>query len=143
MTDDERWAVFVEYAADNKFSAKSAEFETREEFKEAMDALSRVTQDDRDRAYYISRLKYEMDTAQAEHDWREAGLHEGIQIGTEKGIQIGTVKGIEIGKIDANIETVQRSILLGLPAETIEKLTGLPMSKIEEIKEKLWKQNQE
>jgi predicted transposase/invertase (TIGR01784 family) len=118
MTEDERWAVFVEYAADSKFTVKASEFETREEFKEAMDALSRVTQDDRDRAYYISRLKYEMDTAQSFHNAEQKGKVEGIQIGTANTL----------------INTARKLILYGMPSEEIAKILDLPISKIEALR---------
>jgi predicted transposase/invertase (TIGR01784 family) len=113
MTEDERWAVFVEYAADSKFIGKATEFETREEFKEAMDALSRVTQDDRDRAYYISRLKYEMDTAQAFHDAEEKGRRESL------------------------IEMVKNLFSLGMSPDFITQATKLPLADIEALQKKL------
>jgi predicted transposase/invertase (TIGR01784 family) len=110
MTDDERWAVFVEYVSDARFEKKAREFETRKEFKEAMETLSRISQSDRDRAYYISRLKYEMDTEQAMYNAEERGKAEAL---------VTMAKGL---------------MEYGLPLEAIAKLTKLPLSKIESLR---------
>ncbi|MDR0987497.1 MAG: Rpn family recombination-promoting nuclease/putative transposase [Ruminococcus sp.] len=110
MTDDERWAVFIEYVNDNRFKEKAHEFETREGFKEAMETLSRVTQADRDYNYLMSRDKYERDMAQDIHDAEERG------------------------RMETLIEMVKESFKIGLNIDAISKLTKLPPSKIEELR---------
>jgi predicted transposase/invertase (TIGR01784 family) len=125
MTDDERWAVFIEFANENKFKEKAVEFEAREEFKEAMESLSRVTQSDRDYNYYMSRLKYEMDTAQERHDLME------------EGVELGMKKGIQIGANTALIKTAMRLLNLGFSPEMASQAVELPLADIEALQKRL------
>lgn len=60
---------------------------------------------------------------------RTEGKNEGFQIGVEKGIE----KGIEKGKM----EIVERLLAENLSLHFIEKITGLPLVKIKDIKNKL------
>ncbi|MDR0904381.1 MAG: Rpn family recombination-promoting nuclease/putative transposase [Ruminococcus sp.] len=117
MTDDERWAVFIEYVNDNKFKEKAHEFEAREEFKEAMESLSRVTQSDRDYNHYMSRLKYEMDKATEMH------------YAKEEGIQIGTTNTL--------IETAINFLRNGFAPADVAKGVKLPLADIEALQKKL------
>jgi predicted transposase/invertase (TIGR01784 family) len=114
MTDDERWAVFVEYVGDSKFLGKADEFEARKEFKEAMETLSKISQSENERAYYTSRLKYEMDTATEKYYLREEGKAEGIA--------------------ETLINTARSLILYGMPSAEIAKVLNLPISKIEALR---------
>jgi predicted transposase/invertase (TIGR01784 family) len=134
MTDDERWAVFIGYVNDNKFKEKAHEFEVREEFKEAMESLSRVTQSDRDYNHYMSRLKYEMDTASQMHSAKEEGKTEGIQIGKTEGIKIGKTEGKAEGIAETLINTVRSLTMYGMPTAEIAKALNLPISKIEALR---------
>jgi predicted transposase/invertase (TIGR01784 family) len=113
MTDDERWAVFVEYVNDKKFSEKAEEFTSREEFKMAMEMLSNISQNDRERASYISHLKYKMDTAQQMHDSYEEGF------------------------IKNAIRNAKNALEIGLPLEQIVKITELPLSEIKKLQAEL------
>jgi predicted transposase/invertase (TIGR01784 family) len=125
MTDDERWAVFIEFANESNFKEKAVEFESRKEFKQAMESLSKVTQSERDYNYYMSRLKYEMDTAQERHDLMEEGMERGIQ------------KGIQIGANNALIKTAMRLLNLGLSPEMASQAVELPLADIEALQKQL------
>jgi predicted transposase/invertase (TIGR01784 family) len=113
MTDDERWAVFIEFANESKFKEKAVEFESRKEFKEAMESLSRVTQSDRDYNYYMSRLKYEMDTEQERRDLMEAGMQKAL------------------------IETAINFLRNGFTPQDVAKGISLPLADIEALQKQL------
>ena len=68
---------------------------------------------------------------------QEKGKLMGIQIGQEKGklmgIQIGQEKGIQLGEEKGKLEIAKSMLLRGYPIEDIIALTGLPVSRIEEL----------
>ena len=68
-------------------------------------------------------IKNSIDTAKQE------GLAEGIEIGMEKGMK----QGMEKGKHEANTETAQRLLAMGLPAEQVAKATQLPLEIIKNL----------
>lgn len=113
MTEDERWAVFVEYVSDEKFKTKASEFTNRKEFKLAMENLFHISRSDRERSAYISHLKYMMDTAQDLHDSREEGILEGL------------------------IRVAKNLLQRGLSIEQVAADTNLPLSEIESLKANL------
>jgi hypothetical protein len=78
-----------------------------------MESLSRVTQSDRDYNHYMSRLKYEMDTASQMHSAKEEGKRENI------------------------IDTVKRAFGMGLKLDAISQLTQLPVADIEALQKNL------
>ena len=88
-------------------------------------------------------IKNSIDTAKQE------GLAEGIEIGMEKGMKQGMEKGMKQGmekgmkqgmekgraegKHEANTETAQRLLAMGLSAEQVSKATQLPLEIIKDL----------
>jgi predicted transposase YdaD len=63
----------------------------------------------------------------------QQGLQEGIQIGEQKGIQIGEQKGRQEGRQEERSAVAANALREKIPAETVAKLTGLPIYEIEQI----------
>ena len=72
-------------------------------------------------------IKNSIDTAKQE------GLAEGLEIGMAKGIKEGMEKGRAEGKHEANTETAQRLLAMGLSAEQVAKATQLPLEIIKNL----------
>ena len=68
-------------------------------------------------------IKNSVDTAKRE------GIAEGKEIGTKEGME----KGREEGKHEANTETAQRLLAMGLSAEQVAKATQLPLEIIKNL----------
>ena len=56
-----------------------------------------------------------------------------IDTAKREGIEIGLEKGREEGKHEANIETAQRLLAMGLSAEQVAKATQLPLEIIKNL----------
>ena len=68
-------------------------------------------------------IKNSVDTAKRE------GIAEGKEIGMKEGME----KGRAEGKNEANTETAQRLLAMGLPAEQVAKATQLPLEIIKNL----------
>ncbi len=81
---------------------------------------------------YISTLKEKL------NEGIQIGEERGIQIGEERGIQIGEERGIQIGeekgRKEREIEVVKNLLKAGVPIDTISQSTGLPVDKIQKLK---------
>ena len=80
------------------------------------------------REYETSKMAYRdiknsVDTAKRE------GIAEGKEIGMKEGME----KGRAEGKHEANTETAQRLLAMGLPAEQVAKATQLPLEIIKNL----------
>ena len=64
---------------------------------------------------------------------KEKGKEEGIAEGMEMGIKQGMEKGMAEGKHEANTETAQRLLAMGLSAEQVAKATQLPLDIIKNL----------
>ena len=64
---------------------------------------------------------------------REKGMKEGMEKGKEEGIAEGMEKGRAEGKHEANTETAQRLLAMGLSAEQVAKATQLPLEIIKNL----------
>ena len=61
------------------------------------------------------------------------GMEKGMKQGMEKGMKQGMEKGREEGKHEANTETAQRLLAMGLSAEQVAKATQLPLEIIKNL----------
>ena len=64
---------------------------------------------------------------------KEEGKEEGIAEGMEMGMKQGIAEGMEMGKHEANTETAQRLLSMGLSAEQVAKATQLPLEIIKNL----------
>ena len=80
-------------------------------------------------------IKNSVDTAKREGI--EIGMKQGMEKGMEKGMKQGMKKGMkqgmEKGKHEANTETAQRLLAMGLSAEQVAKATQLPLDIIKNL----------
>ena len=63
----------------------------------------------------------------------DTAKREGIEIGMKQGVEKGMKQGMEMGKHEANTETAQRLLAMGLPAEQVSKATQLPLETIKNL----------
>ena len=63
----------------------------------------------------------------------EIGMAKGMEKGMAKGMEKGMEKGRAEGKHEANTETAQRLLAMGLSAEQVSKATQLPLEIIKNL----------
>ena len=80
-------------------------------------------------------IKNSIDTAKQEGlaEGIEIGMKQGMEKGMEQGLEKGMKQGMEKGKHEANTETAQRLLAMGLPAEQVAKATQLPLEIIKNL----------
>ena len=80
-------------------------------------------------------IKNSVDTAKREGiaEGKEIGMKEGMEIGLAEGMEKGMEKGRAEGKHEANTETAQRLLAMGLSAEQVAKATQLPLEIIKNL----------
>ena len=71
--------------------------------------------------------------ADIEYDAYENGFERGHEAGLQVGIQQGIEQGLERGAHQKALETAQKLIARGYPADDIADLLGLTISQIQEI----------
>ena len=65
----------------------------------------------------------------------EIGMAKGMEKGMAKGMEKGMEKGRAEGKHEANTETAQRLLAMGLSDEQVSTATELPLEEIQKMKE--------
>ena len=88
------------------------------------------------REYETSKMAYRdiknsVDTAKSEGI--AEGMEKGMKEGMEKGMKEGMEKGRAEGKHEANTETAQRLLAMGLSAEQVAKATQLSLEIIKNL----------
>ena len=63
----------------------------------------------------------------------EKGMKQGLEKGMKQGMEKGMKQGMEKGKHEANTETAQRLLAMGLSAEQVAKATQLPLEIIKNL----------
>ena len=67
----------------------------------------------------------------------QKGLQKGLQEGLEKGLQKGIETGKQKGQREKSIDVARRMLAFGQDIEFIHKVTGLPVTEIEALRNKL------
>ena len=80
-------------------------------------------------------IKNSVDTAKREGiaEGMEKGMKQGMEKGMKQGMEKGMKQGMEKGKHEANTETAQRLLAMGLSAEQVAKATQLPLEIIKNL----------
>ena len=80
-------------------------------------------------------IKNSVDTAKREGiaEGKEIGMKEGMEKGLAEGMEKGMEKGRAEGKHEANTETAQRLLAMGLSAEQVAKATQLSLEIIKNL----------
>ena len=111
-----------------------------EGFQQFCDRYNFVSEDAKARREYVLWINDRMREAGMWASAWDEGMEEGFEKGREEGIEIGIEKGIEKGReegIEIGIENVALNMLkINLPNETIAEVTGLPLEKVEALREK-------
>jgi len=115
MTDLEKFSVFFEYAANPTYrDTVNKVIESEEVLQMAGNLLMNISQDERERAIFRSRKKFQMDIAS----------------------DMATARDNAIA--DRNFEIARNMLLDGEPVEKIMKYTGLTADEVEDLKRQLF-----
>jgi predicted transposase/invertase (TIGR01784 family) len=111
MTGADSWSVYIRYVDNPKYKGLIAEVVSgRREIAMVNEVLLNISQDDHERARYLSRKKYLMDEA---HN-----------------LIVSRKEGIAIGKLD----DAKAMLSDGLPLEKVIQYTGLSSADLEKLK---------
>ena len=110
MTDLDKWSVFFEYASDPEHRESVNEvIESEEVLQMAGNLLMSISQNERERAIYRSRRKYQTD-------------HQS---------DIATAK--DNGRAERTIEIAQTALQMGMSVSDVVKLTGLTHEEVDHL----------
>lgn len=111
MTDLDKWSVFLHYAPDQKHREKVNEIiESEEVLQMAGNLLMSISQDEKERAIFRSRKKYQTD------------------------LQSNMATSYDNGRIDERIEIARSLLGINLPLEQIVATTKLTMEEVERLR---------
>lgn len=111
MTDLDKWSVFLQYAPDQKYREKVNEIiESEEVLQMAGNLLMSISQDEKERAIFRSRRKYQTD------------------------MQSNMATSYDNGRIDERIEIARSLLGINLPLEQIVATTKLTMEEVERLR---------
>jgi predicted transposase/invertase (TIGR01784 family) len=130
MKDMEKFSVFFEYAADPAYrETVNKIIESEEVLTMAANVLMNVSKDERERAIYLSRKKYQMDMQSNLATARDNGIQEGMEKGILEGIEKGILKGME----KRNAEIARNLLKRNRPIDEIIEDTGLTREEVESL----------
>ena len=119
MTTLDKWSVFFQYAPDLQYrETVNKVIESEEVLAVAGELLMSISQNERERAIYRSRKKFQTD----------------YQSDMATSWDNGRKAGIDIGERNRNIEIAKNMLAEGLPISVIMKCTGLTKSDIENLR---------
>ena len=119
MTTLDKWSVFFQYAPDLQYrETVNKVIESEEVLTVAGELLMSISQNERERAIYRSRKKFQTD----------------YQSDMATSWDNGRKAGIDIGERNRNIEIAKNMLAEGLPISVIMKCTGLTKSDIENLR---------
>lgn len=109
--------------------------------KKAVRTLEELSQDENivglydaeevERKVWNTKLLYA--TKVGTEEGMKKGIKKGMEKGMEKGMKQGIKKGIEQGKNEAQIQTAQKLIKMGLSKEQIVEATGLSIEQLNNL----------
>ena len=98
--------------------------------------INKLNGDDEMVRLYTKLSRREMEYNTFIEEAKEKGFNQGKQEGFESGKQEGLKKGLEQGIEQKSNEIVKNMLIEKIPLETISKITGLSIEKIQELKNK-------
>jgi predicted transposase/invertase (TIGR01784 family) len=115
MTDFEKFSVFFEYAANPTYrDTVNKVIESEEVLTVASNLLMNISQDERERAIFRSRRKFQMDHA--------------------SDIATAEDAGVQKGKTEAIIEVARNLLDINMPLDQIVTATGLTQKEVENLR---------
>ena len=119
MTALEKWSVFFQYAPDPRYREEvNKVIESEEVLQMAGELLMSISQDERERAIFRSRRKFQTD----------------LQSNLATAEDIGRAKGRAEGRANRSIEIARQALRMKMPVSDIAKLTGLTCEEIEKLR---------
>ena len=97
----------------------------------ADELLSTISRDERERALFRSRRKFQMDMDNRYAIAMDAGLEKGRELGLEIGREEGRIEGREEGREVARNEIAKNLLETNLSLEEIVKVTGLTLQEVD------------
>jgi predicted transposase/invertase (TIGR01784 family) len=127
MAGAEMWAIFLACAnKSNHRGLLEKIIGAKEEIKMAYDLLTGISQDADERARYRARRKFQMD------------LQHNLIVATEEsrieGQREGRIEGQREGKIEGQLTMARNLLAQGIAPEIIAKSAGLPLEKIQALR---------
>lgn len=123
MTALEKWSVFFQYAPDPRYREEvNKVIESEEVLQMAGELLMSISQDERERAIFRSRRKFQTDL--------QSNLATAEDIGRAK----GRAEGRAEGRANRSIEIARQALRMKMPVSDIAKLTGLTCEEIEKLR---------
>lgn len=115
MTDLDKWSVFFQYAPDLEHrELVNKVIESEEVLQVAGDLLMSISQNERERAIYRSRRKFQTDL--------------------QSDLATAEDRGIAIGEKNRSIEIARNLLKIGLTADQIAVATGLTQAEVETLR---------
>lgn len=109
-----------------------------ENVKKASEVLEQISQDEKERMHFLSRVIRQMDEQSLYHsaieeglkDGKEQGMKQGLEQGIKQGLEQGLKQGLEQGREESKKETAKKMLEEGLSIDIIIKVTGLSKKEI-------------
>jgi len=119
MTVLDKWSLFLQYAPDQKHREKVNEvIESEEVLQMAGNLLMSISQDERERAIFRSRRKFQTD------------LQSDLATAEDRGRSIGRAEG----RLEGKIEIARNALQMNMAIDDIVKLTGLTCEEVEDLR---------
>jgi predicted transposase/invertase (TIGR01784 family) len=130
MSLTERWCMYFQYLTDKtKRKTINKIVQIEEGIAMATEVLMTISRDERERAYQLSRFKYEMDMKDrmltAEEEGRAAGMAEGRVAGMAEGRVAGMAEGA--------VEIARNLLSAGVPLDLICQSTGVDKATLQAL----------
>ena len=123
MTVLDKWSIFLQYAPDQNHREKVNEvIESEEVLQMAGNLLMSISQDERERAIFRSRRKFETD------------LQSDLATAEDRGRNIGRQEGRVEGRLEGRLEIARNLIKMGMPSAEISRATGLTSEEVENLR---------
>lgn len=114
MTDLDKWSVFLQYASDPEHrETVNKVIESEEVLQVAGNLLMSISQNERERAIFRSRRKFQTDL--------------------QSDLATAEDNGRRIGQMDSKIEIAKNLLKMGLSSDQIAEATGLTPAEIEDL----------
>lgn len=123
LTALDKWSLFLQYAPNQEHREKVNEIiESEEVLQMAGNLLMSISQDERERAIFRSRRKFQTD------------LQSDLATAEDRGKAIGKEIGISIGEKNRSIEIARKLLSRNRPIDEIMEDTGLTLTEIENLR---------
>ncbi|MDR3110563.1 MAG: Rpn family recombination-promoting nuclease/putative transposase [Planctomycetaceae bacterium] len=122
MTDEEKWSIFFRYANERKHrNLINTIISNNKEIQMANEILTSISQNEKERAHYHSRMLFQMDEQSNRAAERRMGREEGLKEGRERQVR----------------DTVSMMLASDYSVSEIARINKLPISIVEKIRDEM------